>query len=271
MFVIYGIFKYECLTFITFDDKLILKIIFSPIYAYFNLVYLLCQSHNQLPKLRITVNLKEISTMARSKTEPNPNAGKHIKELLKENNMSQKDFANNVLFVTPQHVSKLIHGKAAVTLATAQQIAKYFPGISIEWLMGTGHFKSAEDHKRAVAISEFLSECEDDNKEWHKFLCDNQIGAKFSVTYGTKIFDLYALKYGYLSFNPFLISGDDYPYYRLLKDGIDVKIPEPEYEHAAEKIADYARLVINDLIATSLEKEEARKSGEAFKESSTNG
>lgn len=60
-------------------------------------------------------------------------------------------------------------------------------------------------------------------------------------------------------------------YCPIIFDDCEIRCLAEDYISAVEKVADYARLVINDLIATSREKEESRESGEAFKEDLTDG
>lgn len=74
--------------------------------------------------------------MARKKEDANPLCGIRLKELLKLQNMTQKDLANRLNY-TEQHISLIARGKRRMTLEIAQDIVNLFPdGYRTEWLMG---------------------------------------------------------------------------------------------------------------------------------------
>lgn len=163
--------------------------------------------------------------------------------------------------------------------------------VRANYIMGDDNWKTPEDYNEAMrdnlantwALSwEHVLECQRARKDtadkaFELFLCmfeSRCIGIEFreqetfsNVEYFKRDSNLRSLYNDLLEDRE--ISSNIYC--PVIFNDCEIRCLAEDYINAVEKVADYARLVINDLIATSLEKEEARKSGEAFKESSTDG
>lgn len=79
--------------------------------------------------------------MSRPKVEINPIAGLRLKELLKEQNMSQLKLSKTI-FYSQQTISKVIQGTARLTEAMASRIIEIFPNYYKEWLLGYDYPKN---------------------------------------------------------------------------------------------------------------------------------
>lgn len=94
--------------------------------------------------------------MGRKVQEINPVCGKRIKELMTDNNLKQKEFAQ-ILGYTEQHISALVQGKRHLSDQAAIAIAKKFPPVRYEWLMGYDDFKNPETAKYGPLILKFAN------------------------------------------------------------------------------------------------------------------
>lgn len=96
--------------------------------------------------------------MPHPKTDINPLWGKRLKQLCEENKLSQAELAERIP-ISQQTISKIINGKAALTLQTAQRIVDLFPQWRIEYLTGRDGFKTLDDliGKRVDARHEVIN------------------------------------------------------------------------------------------------------------------
>ena len=74
----------------------------------------------------------------------NPLWAKRLKELCEDNKVSQAKLAERIP-ISQQTISKIINGKATLTLQTAQRIIELFPSYRIEWLTGADNYKTLDD------------------------------------------------------------------------------------------------------------------------------
>lgn len=88
--------------------------------------------------------------MGRKHVEINPECGRRLKQLLIENDVKQGAFAADQLHCHPQHISNIVNGRRSLTPEMAQDIAKVFPDIRVEWLLCEDDFKT-EAEKRAFS------------------------------------------------------------------------------------------------------------------------
>lgn len=82
--------------------------------------------------------------MGKKRGEINPICGERLKIVAKEQKMSQIEFAK-VLFITPEHLSAIIHGRKSLTEATAKLVVENYPEYRIEWLLGYSDSKTVRD------------------------------------------------------------------------------------------------------------------------------
>lgn len=133
--------------------------------------------------------------MARKNIEINQASGKRIKELLKENKITQIDFADTI-HCTSEHLSAIINGRRRLTEDTARSIVLQFPNIRYEWLMGYDDFKTHHD------IRNFAIEKIDEEK-----MHQQQHSIAF-VEYITTLKELgiYPLENGNIEFTDYLLK-----------------------------------------------------------------
>lgn len=82
--------------------------------------------------------------MPHPKAEINPLWGIRLKEICDECDIRQADLAKRI-FISQQTISKIINGKATLTLQTAQRIIDLYPQYRIEWLTGRDDYKTLDD------------------------------------------------------------------------------------------------------------------------------
>lgn len=84
--------------------------------------------------------------MRRSRAEVNPKSALRVKELLEDHKMNQKQLAD-ALHYTEQHISLILTGKRPLLPETAKEIAKLFPPVRFEWIMGYDDFRTPTEYK----------------------------------------------------------------------------------------------------------------------------
>lgn len=208
--------------------------------------------------------------MGRRKTEINPVRGEHLKELLAENHITQKELAERIGY-SKEHISFVVVGKRNMPEEMAKTISRYFPYARFEWLMGYDDFKTEDDK----AKHDLLAERENEVKVWRAILSQQRGEEKDSVY---KAFDLYLGNAGYskkcineftsldgkkyrltdsdeiaLYFQQATGSIADNQFYSLI-DETDKEcalINSTEFEKVVNDIAEYAEFKIKKLIEGS--------------------
>lgn len=99
--------------------------------------------------------------MSKPRQEINPQSGERLKNLCKEQGITQTKLAEQIN-VTPNTLSKICKGKAPLTYRIADAIVKCYPLIRREWLMGLDEYKSQAE-KSLAELSNF-------NTEWQQRL-----------------------------------------------------------------------------------------------------
>lgn len=84
--------------------------------------------------------------MPRIKPEINRESALRIKELLEDNNVKQKELAEK-LHYSEQHISLILTGKRPLSVETAKEIAKLFPPVRFEWIMGYDNFRTPTEYQ----------------------------------------------------------------------------------------------------------------------------
>ncbi len=80
--------------------------------------------------------------MKKEKAQINPICGKRLQELIQESGMLQKEFAEKAGY-SPEYISAITTGKKALPMKTAKEmISKFFPKVSLEWLMGETDYRN---------------------------------------------------------------------------------------------------------------------------------
>lgn len=96
--------------------------------------------------------------MGRNKSEINPNCGKRLRKLLKDNNVTATELAKRV-HCTQQHLSRVVTGKSNLSYETASVIVKEFPGTRVGWLLGIDDCETDRD-VIGVKMQEKIDNCE---------------------------------------------------------------------------------------------------------------
>lgn len=239
--------------------------------------------------------------MGRKKTERFPERGKRLQTLLAESGMTQKELSQKIHF-SKEHISYVVSGERNMSYEMARSIASLFSPVRYEWLMGYDDFKTTDDYELHKA------ENDADNWElsWSELL---NVQSKREDT-ADRAFDLFLCMYGKRGtelilerntgaswswealsvkeyheqnsnisnlYNEFRqqskINGSQifYPILELDNDGNEIPCLAEDYIAAVNKVSDYARLVINDLINTSKEKAKEREKAEGEEEEEHNG
>lgn len=221
--------------------------------------------------------------MGRKKTERFPERGKRLQTLLTESGMTQKELSQKIHF-SKEHISYVVSGERNMSYEMARSIVSIFPSVRYEWLMGHDDFKTTDDYELHRA------ETDADNWElsWSELL---NVQSKRKDTAG-RAFDLFLCMYGkrgteltwegnyfstkeyykwhsnisllYDEFKEAFSKWDEdtpifYPILDIDNDGSEIPCLAEDYIAAVNKVSDYARLVINDLINTSKEKAKERE------------
>ena len=84
--------------------------------------------------------------MPRMKSEINYESALRIKEILEDNNVKQKELAEK-LHYSEQHISLILTGKRPLPVETAKEIARLFPPVRFEWIMGYDDFRTPTEYR----------------------------------------------------------------------------------------------------------------------------
>ena len=101
--------------------------------------------------------------MGRRRVDINPKQAERLKILLDEQNLRHYELAN-LIFITPQTLSKIINGKASLTEANARLISAKYPQYSAEWLLGFVDYRTREDSP----LYKFKQAVEQRNLPWKR-------------------------------------------------------------------------------------------------------
>lgn len=111
-----------------------------------------------------------------------------VNQIVNESGMTQKEFAEKVAHLTPQHMNRLLRGKSPVTAKTAALISDYFTNICTEWILGKTDIKDREDYAVQCKFETSFERAEAREIEWQKILhssnyADRQIKALELILY----------------------------------------------------------------------------------------
>ena len=79
--------------------------------------------------------------MSKTKQEANPKSAKRLKQLYTEYQITQSSLSEKT-GISQNTLSRIANGKVALSYFVACEIAKIFPDVSPEWLMGHSDFKN---------------------------------------------------------------------------------------------------------------------------------
>lgn len=82
------------------------------------------------------------------KVKINPKTSIRIKEFLNDSGLNQQELAN-LIFCSPQHISRIVQGHCGLSRDTAEEIAKHY-SIRVEYLLGEDDYKTEEDETNAL-------------------------------------------------------------------------------------------------------------------------
>ena len=111
-----------------------------------------------------------------------------VNQIVNESGMTQKEFAEKVAHLTPQHMNRLLRGKSPVTAETAALISDYFTNICNEWILGKTDIKDREDYAVQCKFETPFERAEAREIEWQKIIhssnyADRQIKALELILY----------------------------------------------------------------------------------------
>ena len=111
-----------------------------------------------------------------------------LNQIVNESGMTQKEFAEKVAHLTPQHMNRLLRGKSPVTAETAALISDYFTNICNEWILGKTDIKDREDYAVQCKFETPFERAEAREIEWQKIIhssnyADKQIKALELILY----------------------------------------------------------------------------------------
>lgn len=92
--------------------------------------------------------------MSKIDPEINRKRGEHVKELLKQNNRTQVWLAEQ-LYVQPEHLNMMLNGKRNLGEDRIQAIARLFPDVKLDWLLGLTDYKTTGEF-----LASELSQCQ---------------------------------------------------------------------------------------------------------------
>lgn len=92
--------------------------------------------------------------MARIDPKINKERGKRVKELLESENKTQVWLAEQ-LYLQPEHLNMMLNGKRNLGEDKIQAIARLFPDVKLDWLLGISDYRTDWEH-----FSDALSQCE---------------------------------------------------------------------------------------------------------------
>ena len=119
--------------------------------------------------------------MSRSKTEPQIIRADRLKEIIKNERLTQSSLANKI-GVTQQSISRIMQGKQALTEGMAKRIVSVFPAYDVEWLLG---YKSEEKVRIDIirdAIDKMISQFPKDVEILKGIINDQSASARDRMT-----------------------------------------------------------------------------------------
>ena len=88
--------------------------------------------------------------MGRKSVEINPECGKRLRLLIKENGTTQKQLADDI-HVSEQTIYKIVNGKISLSNRMVEEILKRYPNYCTDlWLLGKSEYKTNEDEAQAI-------------------------------------------------------------------------------------------------------------------------
>lgn len=87
--------------------------------------------------------------MARPRVEIQRKRGENLKQLCRDEGISQAALAN-MIHISQQTISKICTGKATLTEQTAKLIVEKYPQYRLEWLLGYDCFKTVDERISAL-------------------------------------------------------------------------------------------------------------------------
>ena len=93
--------------------------------------------------------------MAENRSGIDPIPGQRVKQVITEQNITQKQFAE-VIGIDQRTVSNIVRSKQRLTTYTAERIVKKYSDYRIEWLLGFSEYKTDQEDLEA-----FKAELED--------------------------------------------------------------------------------------------------------------
>ena len=72
-----------------------------------------------------------------------PVPSKRLRELLKDNHMTQRELAERI-YVDARYISMIVCGVRGLSIDMASRIAGCFPGTRVQWLLGLDDFKTED-------------------------------------------------------------------------------------------------------------------------------
>ena len=70
--------------------------------------------------------------------------GENVKQLLSECNMKQKELADKLVY-HPAYLNAVLNGKRNLTVDMAREIAKLFPPVRYQWILGEDEYRTQTD------------------------------------------------------------------------------------------------------------------------------
>ena len=128
----------------------------------------------------------------KKKNDQSRNSGsacaERVNQIVNESGMTQKEFAEKVVHLTPQHMNRLLRGKSPVTAETAALISDYFTNICTEWILGKTDIKDREDYAVQCKFETPFERAGAREIEWQKIIhssnyADKQIKALELILY----------------------------------------------------------------------------------------
>ena len=93
--------------------------------------------------------------MSRPKISVNPVCGIRLKQILKEQGITQTQ-AGEFLHLSQKTISHMVNGESSVTNETADLMIKEFPQYSKAWLLGIDDYKTKNDEMKLYETNEYL-------------------------------------------------------------------------------------------------------------------
>ena len=125
--------------------------------------------------------MERANTMSKAKVEPQSVRAERLKEIIKNEGLTQNLLADKVS-VTQQSISRIMQGKQALTEGMARRIVAVFPAYNVEWLLG---YKSEEEARTGIiqdAIEKMISQFPKNVEILKEIINDKSASAKDRMT-----------------------------------------------------------------------------------------